>query len=282
MSPILLYCIRMFVVAVGLAAFTASVPSRAAGTDHDQDPQWLGIRKMMFGDREVRGHAEDVVKLWVRGRAEDASTVPVTISTYMPQGAERYIRTMWLVIDNNPSPVGVRFTMSPESGRADIETRIRIESFTPVRAIAELNDGSLWMSTATVMAAGGCSSPGPKAAADLAQTGRMKFKVDEIVDLHKPVLAQLMVRHPNYSGLGAGAEAAYFVKQVTVMYGDRQIMQADVDFTISENPNFRFYFLPDRKAELRAEVVDTEGLRFEQRIAVSSPLFEAEPVTARK
>jgi sulfur-oxidizing protein SoxY len=282
MRSIILHTLRVLVVAAGLATLAASQPGTAATQDHDQDPQWVGIRKMMFGDREVHGHAEDVVKVWVRNRAEDASTVPVTISTYLPQDSARYIRTLWLVIDNNPSPVGVRFTMSPESGRADIETRIRIESFTPVRAVAELSDGSLWMSTATVMAAGGCSSPGPKAASDLAQTGRMKFKVDEIVALHKPVLAQLMVRHPNYSGLGTGAEPAYFVKQVTVMYGERQIMRADVDFTISENPNFRFYFVPDRQAELRAEVVDTQGLRFEQSVVVTSPLFESAPVTARQ
>jgi len=92
------------------------------------------------------------------------------------------------------------------------------------------------------------------------------------------VLAQLMVHHPNYSGMGVGAEAAYFVKQVNVYYGEKQVMQAEVDFTISENPNFRFYFLPDRKADLRAEIVDTQDLRFEQRVTVTSPLFDGDPV----
>jgi sulfur-oxidizing protein SoxY len=47
-------------------------------------------------------------------------------------------------------------------------------------------------------------------------------------------------------------------------------MSADVDFTISENPVFRFYFLPEGDGELRAEVVDSSELRFEQRIAVKT------------
>ena len=268
-------------MAAGLFGLLACTIVCAAETDHDLDPRWLEIRHMMFGDREIHAHADDVVKLSIRNRAEDAATVPVMISTQMAQDENRYIRNMWLVIDNNPSPVGIKFAMSPESGRADVETRIRIEQFTPVRAVAELNDGSLWMSTRTVMAAGGCSSPGPKAAADLALTGRIKLGLDEIVDLHKPVLARLMVHHPNFSGMGQGAEPAYFVKQVSVFYGDRQVMQADVDFTISENPNFRFYFVPDHKAELRAEIVDTKDLRFEQRITVTSPLFASDPMANR-
>ena len=46
-------------------------------------------------------------------------------------------------------------------------------------------------------------------------------------------------------------------------------MSAEVDFTISENPNFRFYFLPKEKGELRAEIVDTADLRFETKLVVN-------------
>ena len=39
-------------------------------------------------------------------------------------------------------------------------------------------------------------------------------------------------------------------------------MSADVDFSISENPNFRFYFVPGSGAELEAKVVDNKDLKF--------------------
>ena len=39
-------------------------------------------------------------------------------------------------------------------------------------------------------------------------------------------------------------------------------MSADVDFSISENPNFRFYFLPGRGGEIDAKVVDNKILEF--------------------
>ena len=47
-------------------------------------------------------------------------------------------------------------------------------------------------------------------------------------------------------------------------------MQADVDFSISENPNFRFYFVPDGEGELDAKVVDNEDLQFTARVKLDS------------
>jgi sulfur-oxidizing protein SoxY len=39
-------------------------------------------------------------------------------------------------------------------------------------------------------------------------------------------------------------------------------MRADVDFSISENPNFRFYFVPGDGGELQAKVIDNQDLSF--------------------
>jgi sulfur-oxidizing protein SoxY len=47
-------------------------------------------------------------------------------------------------------------------------------------------------------------------------------------------------------------------------------MSADVDFTISENPNFRFYFVPRGDGDLKAEVVDSNDATFETSFAVRS------------
>ena len=59
------------------------------------------------------------------------------------------------------------------------------------------------------------------------------------------------------------------VREIRVHYGDKLVMSADLDFTISENPSFRFYFLPQAgKGELRAEFVDTADLRVEQALEV--------------
>jgi sulfur-oxidizing protein SoxY len=141
-----------------------------------------------------------------------------------------------------------------------------------VRAIAETNDGQLYMATRFVKAAGGCSAPpGKDAQAAQATLGRMKFRIDGAAGGNRPVLAQLMISHPNNSGLAMDQVSrlytpAHFVRRVNITYAGQPVMSADVDFSISENPNFRFYFQPRGEGELKAVVVDSRDRRFESSV----------------
>lgn len=63
-------------------------------------------------------------------------------------------------------------------------------------------------------------------------------------------------------------QPADFVGKVEVSYAGRTIFSADLDFTISETPNFRFFFLPTGDGELRAQVEDSHDRRFESALAL--------------
>lgn len=249
------------------------VPAASAADAEKADP-WPKIRQSLFADRAISEQAGAVIEFDAPERAEDAATVPIAIRTKSAQNGESYIKRVFLVIDKNPSPVGVIFTFTPESGRADLETRVRIEEYTHVRAIAEMNDGRLFMATRYVKASGGCSAPaGKDQEAALARLGKMRLRVDDAVAMGKPNLAQLMISHPNNSGLAMDQLTRlyvppHFVRKIDVTYGGRPIMSAEVDFTISENPNFRFYFVPRGEGELKAQIVDTNDLKFESSISI--------------
>ena len=58
---------------------------------------------------------------------------------------------------------------------------------------------------------------------------------------------------------------------MNITYAGQPVMSADVDFSISENPNFRFYFLPRGEGELKAEVLDSNDLRFERTLKYRRP-----------
>jgi sulfur-oxidizing protein SoxY len=254
------------------AALFVFAPAFAATETTDR---WSGIRANLFGDRAITEDKGEVLKLETPTRAEDAAIVPISIKTQIPQTPERYIKKVYLVIDGNPSPVGAVFHFTPDSGRADIDTRVRIEEYTHVRAIAEMNDGKLFMTSNFVKASGGCSAPaGKDAEAALARVGKMKFKLNDRIEMNQPNVAQLLISHPNFSGLAMDQltrnfTPAYFVRRVEVSYAGKPIMTADVDFTISEDPNFRFYFVPREKGELKAEVVDTKDLQFKNSVEVN-------------
>ena len=262
--------------ALALAGLAGGAAAQLKSGDHPEASEvWKKVRAALFKARPITWPPDDVLMLDAPARAEDAAVVPIAIKTRFPQSAERYVDTLWIVIDNNPSPISAVFRFTPESGRADIETRVRVDEYTHVRAIAQTNDGKLYMTTRFVKASGGCSAPpGKDQAAALATLGRMKFRVEGEVDKGRPVLAQLMISHPNNSGLAMDQSTrqytpARFVRKVDVSYAGRPVMSADVDFSISENPNFRFYFVPQGAGELKAEVVDSEDLHFESALAIA-------------
>jgi sulfur-oxidizing protein SoxY len=242
-------------------------PLAALAADGPPDPAtvdvWLKMRAHLFGRRPIALDHGEVVTLRAPTRAQDAAIVPISIATHLAQTPERYVHKLYLLIDANPSPLGAVFTFTPESGRADIDTRVRVEDYTWMRAVAELSDGSLYMDQRYVKAAGGCSAPYGTAPDFDAFEPRARIKMDASVAPREPVLAQLMIQHPNSSGLAKDQMTqlfipAYFVRSVEVTYADQPIMTAEVDFTISENPNFRFYFVPKQAGELKATVVDTK------------------------
>ena len=271
-----MYSPRRFLLRAALAGLALILAAGARANDVP-DPEtaiWKKLQRSLFENRPVASDARGIIELVTPVRAEDAAVVPVAIRTQLTQRPERYVRRIYLIVDKNPSPLAAMFELTPESGRADLETRIRIEEYTHVRAVAELSDGTLFADARFVKASGGCSAPaGKDPAAAAARVGRMRLAVDGNVSDNQPALAQLMISHPNDSGLVMDQltrhyTPAYFVRSIKVTYAGKPILTAEVDFSISENPNFRFYFVPVGDGELKAEAVDTKELRFEARLAV--------------
>ena len=261
-------------LAVTAACFATLAPSADPDPDPSQSPIWAKVKQSLFENRPIEIAANDMVSLEAPWRAEDAATVPIAIKSRIPQSPGKYVERIYLIIDKNPSPIAAIFHFTPESGRADIDTRVRIEEYTHVRAIAEMNDGKLYMATRYIRASGGCSAPaGKDLEAALARLGKMKFRLDNDIALNQPNLVQLMISHPNNSGLQMDQLTrhyvpARYVKKIDVTYNDKLVLSAEVDFSISENPNFRFYFTPRHPGELKAQVIDSNELKFNSQLEV--------------
>jgi len=263
--------LRRFVAATLMQAALLGGAAHAqlpAGDNPEASPIWKKVRASLFAGRPIAPASADTLVLEAPARAVDAAVVPVAIRARLPQTPARHVTKIWLLIDENPSPIAAIFTFTPESGRADIETRVRVDAYSFVRAVAETSDGQLVMATRFVKASGGCSAPAgtdPKAA--LATLGQMRLRIDGDAGSGQPVLAQLQINHPNHSGLAMDQATrqftpAHFVRRVDVTHAGKLVLSADLDFAISENPNLRFWFVPQGGGDLRATVVDSHELRF--------------------
>jgi len=230
----------------------------------EEDGSWSDIRAALFDDREIVDGA-GVIRLDAPKRADDAAVVPIKVSADIPQTDERYIEKIHLIIDENPAPIAGVFHLTPESGVATIATRVRVNEYTNVRAVAEMNDGTLHMAKRFVKASGGCSAPALKDhEIAMSRMGKMKLKPITPFTPGEPNQVQLMISHPNYSGLQMDQVSRnwvppHFVESIDVRYGDQTIMTVEGDISLSENPTVRFSFVPEKAGQLSIKAVDTEG-----------------------
>lgn len=248
--------------ALALAALL-TLPAAAA-----EPTAWDDIRANLYGEAPL---VEDgLITLEAPYRAEDAAIVPMTIRTALPDGDPRHVAKITLVIDENPSPVAAAFTLGEGAGVTAISTRVRVNAYSDVHAVAELSDGSLHVAARFVKASGGCAAPMAKDPdAAMASLGKMKmrwFDAPETSPTHAS--AQLMIRHPNNSGLQMDQLTrfyipAHFVSTLTIRQGDALVLRMEGGISISEDPNFRFDFTSNG-APLTVEAQDTEGNLFGQ------------------
>jgi sulfur-oxidizing protein SoxY len=257
--------------AAGLVAGSASLSLAV-----EQPDPWPDLVRDAFGGR-VMNDGTGLISLEMPARAEDAAIVPVTIRLSLPPTEERTIKSVALVIDRNPAPVAATFELGPNSGVDMIATRVRVDTYTDVHAVAELSDGTLYMTKTYVKASGGCSAPAAKNADEAkAELGRMRFRqfagaarANAMTSASRSGAreAQLMIRHPNNSGLQMDQVTrlytpAFFVRDVSVWQGDRLLFKADAGISIAEDPNFRFTYRTSGAGPVRATALDTDGNTF--------------------
>jgi sulfur-oxidizing protein SoxY len=238
---------------------------------------WEDLRGDIVGEVDLHDGAS-LFEVVAPYRAHDAATVPLVIK--QKTGAETIERAI-VVIDENPAPMAADFRFGPAMGPLNFELRVRVNQYSNVRVLAE-TEADWSMTGRYVKASGGCSAPAsrdPEVA--LASMGKMRlrhFETDTKPLSTAPATpalmsvarreAQIMIRHPNYSGLQRDQITqlfigAHFIDQLEVFQGDEMLFTMTGGISVSENPVFRFGYLDNGAPALRVRAQDTEGNVFE-------------------
>jgi sulfur-oxidizing protein SoxY len=161
-----------------------------------------------------------------------------------------------------------------------IETRVRIDDYTHLHAIAETRDGRFYATSRFIKAAGGCSAPaGKDQTLALQRLGKMKLTFDDDVTPKQHSKAKLLISHPNNSGFQIDPLKHYyipadFMQTLEVKYNDELVFRVESDISISEDPAFSFSFWPadaGKIGTITAEVLDSSQRRFKQDWPVPEP-----------
>jgi len=89
--------------------------------------------------------------------AENGNTVPLSIKVDSAMTADDYVSEIRVVADGNPNPGIVNFHLTPAAGRAEVATRIRLNSTENVIVLAKTSTGKLYIDRKMVkVTVGGC------------------------------------------------------------------------------------------------------------------------------
>jgi sulfur-oxidizing protein SoxY len=263
---------KLLLVAVlaSVALLGAARPVLADDNDEAaRASRWQALQQALFPGRSMKDGA-GIVMLDAPPRALDAALVPISIDL----SSVKPIKSVYLVIDGNPSPLAAHFTFGPKADPHALKMRVRVDQYTNMHAIAESQDGQLFVATKFVKASGGCSAPaGGDDAAALQDLGRMKLRLVGNFVPGKPDQAVLMVRHPNFNGMQMNQITRYytpprFIRTIDATYEGSSIFHLDSDISMSTDPVITFGFVPKAKGQMKIVVRDSKDATFDHSFEV--------------
>jgi sulfur-oxidizing protein SoxY len=258
---------QLLLTAILVGTTQLGVVSSAVADDNDaaaRASRWQALQQALFPGRSLKDGA-GIVMLDAPPRALDAALVPIGIDLSSVQP----IKGVYLVIDGNPSPLAGHFIFGPKADPHSLKLRVRVDQYTDMHAIAESQDGQLFVATKFVKASGGCSAPaGGDDAAALQDIGRMKLHLIGNFTAGKPEQAVLMVRHPNFNGMQMNQITRYytpprFIRTIDATYEGASIFHLDSDISMSTDPVITFGFVPKTKGQMKIVVRDSKDATFD-------------------
>lgn len=122
----------------GIAAAAAgALGARAQGGLAPSQDLTPFIDKITGGRKVERGGIE----IEIPQVAENGNSVPTRIRIDSPMTPTDHVSAVYVFAPRNPRPHVATFHLGPQSGRAEISTRIRLAGTQKVTVLAELSDG---------------------------------------------------------------------------------------------------------------------------------------------
>jgi sulfur-oxidizing protein SoxY len=133
-----------------LAAIAATIAARSATATPDETRAWLSA--------QAKGTPkEGKVTLKAPEIAENGNAVPVTVSVDSEMTDKSWVKALYVAADGNPNPGVITYEFTPQSGKAEVQFRTRLAQTQKLVAVAEMNDGSLYMASHEIkVTIGGC------------------------------------------------------------------------------------------------------------------------------
>lgn len=235
---------------------------------------WPVMKEAFFEKRPIT--EVTFMKIEAPRRAESGAQVPVTYSIDNAAANGVVIKKLYAFVDANPIPLTATYHLTDALGDFHLSTRIRFETDAFVRLVGEDAKGNLYLASREIRAAGGCGGTVENdEAATRAAAGRIKMNVESPVKFGAATPATFNIRHVMRTGLqrdlvSQGFVPAFYINKTEFTYNGQPVMTVDVGVGTSEDPYFKFNFVPKEAGKLEVLATDNEGKSFTHAVEVKS------------
>lgn len=224
------------------------------------------------------GAGVPTVRLKLPDVTTNGAKVPVAVEALHPMAPDDFVRQIEVVNPRDPIPLKGVFRFTPVSGEAFLAFQTRLdEGASTVMARAECTRHGAAAAEHTVRVAegrGGCAAVGEPAPLGWEEVRAPVIRIPRL--LHgagirpgEVVDVQVKIKHPGRTGLlwRGGAfvqvEEPLFVREMVVLYADREAGRFVFSAAVSDHPLVTFRLRADREAPVRVVLTNNRGQRWE-------------------
>lgn len=231
-------------------------------------PSFARPRDVEYAIRQFIGDAtieQGRVVLDIPTHSDAGTSVPITVGFLPADGEAAVPRAIHVLVDGNPRPQVVSAWFSPDCGRAEFSTRIRLESAQTVTAIAEARDGRVWRADQEITVNfGACADVGTGTDTEIRDFKPFsRVSVPRTAKRGDVIQIRTVISHPMETGLRLNQFNTWIpmriIEQFTCRFAGVELFKARPYPAISTNPYFAFLVRAERSGEFTFEWIDTDG-----------------------
>ena len=235
---------------------------------------WPDLKSELYGDRFL-AQSDDVIRIDAPYRTTNDARTDLHIHLSAPEGLA--ISGFALILDENPMPVSAQIEFANPVPAFAFSATMRINGPTGVHAVAEMENGQLFVAEGFVKTSGqgACSAPpgtDPKEA--LATLGQMELAITRPQDTkslakrltgstNEDLSLAVDIKHPSHSGMQMDQISllfipARYVETLKIDVNGAPFATMTGSISLSENPSVTLS-IPSDSRNVRAILTDTDG-----------------------
>lgn len=261
---------RMSRIVIATALMPFLLPDLAAAGEGS----WPDLRSELYGERFL-GVSDDVISIDVPYRTTNDARTGVTVRMAAPEG--HTFKAFQLILDENPMPVSAQLAFARPLADFEFSATMRINGPTPVHAVAELENGQLFMAESFIKTSGqgACAAPpGTDPVEALKTLGQMELVVRPLNDTASLVrhlrnggssdlALDVEISHPSHSGMQRDQVSllyipARYVDTLEIDLNGAPFATMTGSISLSENPQVTLS-VPSGTRRVRAKLTDSDG-----------------------